>query len=146
MRTVTKKNTDSQGSERLIPKIMHMSYNDRCLPQDLYQFVKRWEKALPEHSIFLHDDEAVQRLFKYSSYPEFPMLHKILKCVLYKGAMSIDVWRILVLWLYGGVYTDIDNAPGDEFDEHTIPSDVSAFYFSDVYNRPSQWFMATESH
>ena len=141
-----KNNTDSQKSERLIPKIMHISYSNRCLPQDLYDFMERWEKALPEHSIFLHDDEAVQRLFKRSSYPEFPNLHKVLKCVLYKGAMLIDVWRILVLWLYGGIYTDIDIAPQDSFDEHTIPSDASAFTLSDDYNRPSQWFMAAESH
>ncbi len=60
--------------------------------------------------------------------------------------MKIDVWRILILYKYGGVYSDIDNYPLSDFDERTIRSDLSAFFFSDPWDRPSQWFMAAESH
>ena len=42
-------------------------------------------------------------------WPEFPGLHTVLQCIFSKGAMLIDVWRILILWEYGSIYTDIDN-------------------------------------
>jgi len=58
--------------------------------------------------------------------------------------MTIDVWRVLVLWKYGGIYTDIDNWPEDDFTESLIPKNVSAFFFNDARLRPSQWFMAAE--
>jgi mannosyltransferase OCH1-like enzyme len=41
-----------------------------------------------------------------------------MKCVT-NGATKSDIWRYLVLYTYGGIYTDIDNSP-NEFDEKTI--------------------------
>lgn len=130
---------------RLIPKILHISMNSRCLPQDLTMIMERWKSKLPTYSIFFHDDDAVQKLIE-EDWPEFPGLHSAIKCVISKGAMLIDVWRLLILWKFGGVYTDIDNWPEDKFTEDLIPDDVSAFFFPDAFNRPSQWFMALEPH
>jgi len=135
--------TNKAGKHLLIPKILHVSMKSRCLPQDLAVYLNRWHAVLPTYSIFFHDDEAVSRMFE-QDWSEFPNLHKAMKCVIFKGAMKIDVWRVLMLYKYGGVYTDIDNWPTDAFDESTIRSDLSAFFFTDAYNRPSQWFMAAE--
>jgi len=33
----------------------------------------------------------------------------------YKGAMKIDLWRMLVIYKYSGIYIDIDNVPASEF-------------------------------
>ena len=49
-----------------------------------------------------------------------------------------------MLYKYGGLYSDIDNWAMDTFNETVIEPDLSAFFFSDGWNRPSQWFMATE--
>jgi mannosyltransferase OCH1-like enzyme len=116
----------------------------RCLPRDLFEILQKWKQRLPNYSIFFHDDDAVDRLLQ-QSWSQFPSLNRILKCVL-KGAMKIDVWRILVLYKYGGVYTDIDNWPLEQFNEELISPHLSAFFFSDVWQRPSQWFMAMEPH
>mmetsp|Transcript_14101 Transcript_14101/g.21140 ORF Transcript_14101/g.21140 Transcript_14101/m.21140 type:complete len:447 (-) Transcript_14101:92-1432(-) len=128
---------------RLIPKIIHISMKSRCLPQDLMEYMNRWIQQLPTYSIFFHDDEAVDRVIS-SEWQEFPDLHRAMHCVKYTGAMTIDIWRILILYKYGGVYSDIDNWLTDEFTEDTIPSNVTAFTFADVWNRPSQWFLAFE--
>lgn len=56
----------------------------------------------------------------------------------------IDVWRILVIYEFGGLYTDIDNWPGRLMDEDTIQPDDEAFVLSDGWGRPSQWFFAME--
>jgi len=127
----------------LIPKILHFSMRSRCMPQDLARILDRWREVLPNYSIFFHDDDAVDRLMDLD-WLEFPNYHDAMKCILSKGAMKIDVWRVLLLYKYGGVYSDIDNWPLASFNETTIRTDLSAFFFNDAYDRPSQWFMAAE--
>jgi hypothetical protein len=133
----------STNQEIKIPKILHVSMRSRCLPRDLIRSMDRWKETLPNYSIIFHDDEAVARLIE-QDWPQFPELHTAMRCILYKGAMRIDIWRILILYKYGGVYTDIDNWPTDAFQESTIRSDLSGFFFHDGRERPSQWFMAVE--
>lgn len=138
-------------SHRKIPKIIHISFNDRCIPNELAESITRWKEALPDHSIFFHDDQAVQRLLGTSDRDtqlwhiseDFPELRKNMRCVKFKGAMLIDIWRMLIVWTYGGLYTDIDNWPGPKFDSHTTIRDEASFFsLSDVRERPSQWLFA----
>jgi hypothetical protein len=59
--------------------------------------------------------------------------------------MKIDVWRMLVIYKYGGIYTDIDNWPGPEMnDTFPIKPLDSFFATSDPYNRCTQHFFAME--
>ena len=115
-------------------------------------YVKRWEEKLPDHSIVFHDDHAVHDLIHAGKYRtewsrEFPWLAAAMTCVLNKGAMTIDVWRLLALWKFGGIYTDLDTWATDDFDANaTIPRNVSGFFFSDDAGRPTQWFMAMEEY
>ena len=98
---------------------------------------------MPYHSIYFHDDDAVQRLIEaYNWDTEFPNLSHHLKCILYTGAMKIDVWIVMIPYKYGGIYTDIDNWPSpDKWSESEpiLPND-EAFFLSDSWTRPSQWF------
>jgi len=172
------RNNSTSGS--VIPRILHVSMKSRCLPQDLVRTLKKWNQQLPNHSIFFHDDEAVSNFIhqnnnkNYDDYDsnyikninhweehEFPELRKASQCILYKGAMQIDIWRVLILYKYGGTYTDIDNWPTNQMNEsaiaqpyqsynddhnHTSTSAPSAYFLIDPANRPSQWFMSIESH
>jgi len=134
----------STTTPQLIPQVLHISHASRCLPRDLISTLEQWKVALPNYSIFFHDDASVERLIYENEWPEFPNLHKIMKCVL-PGAMTIDIWRVLLLFKYGGVYTDLDISPTDAFHEDLIDPDVSAFFFSDYFNWPTQWFIAAEA-
>lgn len=127
-------------SGREIPRILHVSMKSRCVARDLFEILNQWLQKLPNYSVFFHDDDAVSRLFQ-QDWPEFPDLKRVLNCVL-SGAMKIDIWRLLVLYKYGGVYTDADNWPMEKLTEDLIAPDLSAFFFSDSWARPSQWFMA----
>jgi hypothetical protein len=128
---------------RKIPRIMHFSMRNRCLPPDLLETLQRWQAALPSHSIYFHDDEAVDKLMD-QDWPEFPHFYKVFQCLKFGGAIKIDVWRALVLYRYGGIYSDIDNWPMEKFGEDTIRPDDEAFFLSDSFKRPSQWFQAME--
>jgi hypothetical protein len=126
-----------------IPRIMHFTMRRRCLPPDLFKTLQKWQAALPGHSIYFHDDEAVDKLMN-QDWPEFPHLSKVFTCLKFGGAIKIDVWRALVLYKYGGIYSDIDNWPTKKFGEDTIRPDDEAFFLSDIWQRPSQWFQAME--
>ena len=134
------------ATKRRIPRIMHLSMRSRCMPPDLADTVFRWQKALPNHDIYFHDDAAIERLLRDDPWPEFPHLLKIYDgCIQVKGAVMVDIWRVLVLYRYGGLYSDIDNWPLQPFTENDpIQQDDSAMFFSDPWNRPSQWFMSME--
>lgn len=148
-KVVRNKNVNVTDSSVLNPqqisRILHVSFKSRCLNKDLVAIMEQWKKTLPNYSIFFHDDDAVDRLIYGNDWSEFPHLHKLMQCVK-AGAMTIDVWRVLLIYKYGGIYTDIDNWPHDGFTEHLINPNVSAFVFSDGSNRPSQWFFASTAH
>eukprot|EP00535_Pseudo-nitzschia_heimii_P005600 CAMPEP_0197191386 /NCGR_PEP_ID=MMETSP1423-20130617/23298_1 /TAXON_ID=476441 /ORGANISM="Pseudo-nitzschia heimii, Strain UNC1101" /LENGTH=442 /DNA_ID=CAMNT_0042644005 /DNA_START=312 /DNA_END=1640 /DNA_ORIENTATION=- len=140
---------------RKIPRIIHFSFNDRCVPNELAESIRRWQEVLPDHTIFFHDDQAVRRLIGVENRnsqlwhlsKDFPELRRSLRCVKFKGAMLIDVWRMLVVWTFGGIYTDIDNWPGPKFNVTTIRDKDSFFSLSDSKDRPSQYlFGMTAGH
>lgn len=51
-------------------------------------------------------------------------------------AQRSDVARIMVVYMYGGIYADFDVEPLRPLE------DVSPWYWLDVEGRPSQWFFA----
>jgi mannosyltransferase OCH1-like enzyme len=133
----------SSYSPRAIPRSLHLSMKSRCMAKDMAFMVQAWKDALPTHSVYFHDDQAVERLIQ-AEWPEFPLLLTMMKCVKYKGAMKIDVWRILVIYRYGGIYSDIDMFPGPKMTDDMLKQNDTALFLSDAWNRPSQWFFAME--
>ena len=115
----------------------------------MYDALEKWKENFPSYSIFFHDDEAVDRLLLseegvYSDWrKDFPDLVEILPCVS-QGAMKIDIWRVLVLYKFGGLYFDADIVP-DKLTEETINPDSSWFSLTDAWARPSQWLFATSA-
>ena len=89
----------------------------------------------PGHSIIFHDDDAVSRLI-HRQWLEFPHLHDASTCIT-SGAGMADLWRYLILWEYGGVYTDVDNSPGPKMTNGLLIDDYTdAFLEVEVGNFP----------
>jgi mannosyltransferase OCH1-like enzyme len=109
---------------RKIPRIVHVTSRSRCMNKVVADNLDTWR--LKDHSFFMHDDEAMDKLL-YRDWPEFPQLQDVLRCVEFGGAVKADIWRILVLWEYGGIYTDIDNTPA-LFNADTITAEDDAFF------------------
>ncbi len=128
-----------------IPKILHISYKSRCIPTEIFaDAIQQWKETLPEYSFYLHDDQAVDR-FLQQDWPEFPGLHRTMQCIKQKGAMTIDLWRMMIVFEFGGLYTDIDNVPISEFKNGTVISPEDTFFASsDGWNRPIQNVFAME--
>ena len=123
---------------RKIPKIIHMTSKSKCVTKLFANNMEQWR--FKGHSFFLHDNAAVDRLFN-EEWPEFPLLKHIRSC-LNSGAGLADLWRYLLIWRYGGVYTDMDDLPGTWDDGNMISDDDDAFFEVDVHKQPSQYYFA----
>ena len=128
-----------EGGRRRIPRIIHFTAKSRCLPPKLHSHLAMWKFA--NYSIFFHDDHAVQRLLT-KHFPEFPHLTQMLPCI-HSGAGVADLWRAVVLYEYGGIYTDVDNQPS-AFNGNSIDKDDQTFFVVESLGVMSQYFMASE--
>lgn len=88
-------------TSKRIPNIIHQTSRARCLYFKFQQLSQPW-RDLATHSYYFHDDAAVWKLLD-RDWPEFPNLKHIARCLNSMTAVS-DVWRLLVLWQYGGIY------------------------------------------
>lgn len=126
---------------RKIPKLVHVTSKSRCMHPHFVQNLEPWQQ-FENYSFFFHDDEAIDRLMMKRFWPAFPSLQLIQPCLL-AGAAKADLWRLLVLWEYGGLYTDIDNGPGFRFENATvITDDTDAWFVVERIGVLSQYFMA----
>jgi mannosyltransferase OCH1-like enzyme len=124
---------------RRIPRIVHVTSKTRCMAPEFARNLEAWRFA--NHSFFFHNEEAVERLLLDRDWPEFPALRHAVRCT--KGGAGLaDVWRALVVWEYGGIYTDIDNMPV-LFDGETIQNDDEAFFIIERSAILSQFFFAS---
>jgi hypothetical protein len=133
-------------STRLIPKVIHVTSRSRCLPTVFADNLQLWKDALPDHSFLFHNDAAMERLLYEKSTDLFPHLESVLRYCSVSVAARADLWRALVLYEYGGVYTDIDNAPGLLFNATSIAKDDQAWFVVEEGGFLSQYFMAATRH
>ena len=129
----------STKDDSSISKIIHQTSKTRCLTSSFADASQQWQKRLPDWSYYLHDDEAVMRLLQHHSN-DFPGLDRIIQqCVLY-GTLRADIWRYLVLWVYGGLYADLDAVPANLTAAHLQEQD--AVFVVEQYHMLSQYFIA----
>jgi hypothetical protein len=109
-------------STTTIPRILHLMSKSPCVSSDIQDNIHQWHNRLTPfgYSIVFHDEAAVERLLHGKTWPEFPHLQLFLRnCGVLTGSsptttiVKANVWKYLVLWEYGGVYTDLDTVPGE---------------------------------
>jgi len=75
------------------------------------KYIKRhsinWKKLNPGYYIFLYDDTSCQNFLK----KHFSQLHCDIFNYIPDGPIKADLWRVCVIYKYGGVYVDADVEP-----------------------------------
>ena len=140
-RTIDPNRTASLGPRR-IPRVIHVTSKSRCVTPTLAKTIDTWKKY-SDHKFYFHNDAAMHRLLFEKDWPEFPPLRFALNC---SNTMveQTDLWRALILWEYGGIYTDIDNVPRRFNPSTTIQPDDQAFFEVEGGLWLSQYFMVAE--
>ena len=148
--TATTINTNNTSG---IPKLIHQTSRTRCLTVDFAQLTRRWKEWGEKDgwSYYFHDDEAMQRLYHHasSSSDEFPnMMLPIFQHCLLHGTARADLWRYLLLYIYGGIYADLDTVPDllttdmIAWSHQQQQQQHDALFVVEQYHLLSQYFMA----
>ena len=67
---------------RRIPHLFHVTSKSRCMTQSFASNIDRWKKTLgSKYSIYIHDDDAVNKFIYHKRWMEFPELKEVLACV-----------------------------------------------------------------
>jgi hypothetical protein len=86
-----------------IPRTIFMSWMTRKLGRSMFTSIKTILLHNPDYELIFFTDEDVDR-FLCANFPELSPYFFGLK----SGAARTDVWRMLVIERYGGVYLDVD--------------------------------------
>jgi len=101
--------------------------------------------AFRRWSYYIHDEDSRSRLFdRYcdggTPHCEFPLLNQIVKkCFDNRKSvpsqlryyfLRIELWKFFTLWIFGGVYVDLDFLPGN-FNSETIKRNDDGFLVID---------------
>jgi hypothetical protein len=84
-----------------IPFAIHQTCKTRCVSEEVYQYMQQWSNlGIP---YYLHDDEAMNALVLSEASKDFPHLQAVWTQCLLVPAARADLWRMLLLWTYGGI-------------------------------------------
>jgi len=96
---------------------MNLLYN-MSIPKHIYFCVKEinplvekyanhWKTLNPEYTIHIYDDAMCEAFI----FEHFGKKHKTIFRFIRNGPIKADFWRVCMLYIHGGVYSDIDNQP-----------------------------------
>lgn len=75
-------NNTHRRQRPLIPKILHFTAKSRCMTHAFASNIQVWKDRLgQQYSIFIHDDEAVNKFIYQKVWNEFPELKEVMACV-----------------------------------------------------------------
>jgi mannosyltransferase OCH1-like enzyme len=87
-----------------IPKKIFLCYKNKKIPPEIK---KRWLDLNPDYEVFIYDNnDCIDFLRKYFN-EEYVDIFNFLK----DGPIKADFWRVCILYIFGGVYCDIDVKP-----------------------------------
>ena len=86
-----------------IPRIIWQTFKTNILPKNIALQCKTWVVKNPEYEYNFFTDEDIINFIK-TEFPTYLQYYNLLV----EGAAKCDLWRLLVLKKYGGVYADLD--------------------------------------
>lgn len=97
-----------------IPKILHLTCKDKNNINNLIwqNCIKKYKEIYLDYKITIYDNDDIYNIIKIN-FPEY--LEKIRQIKV--GAVLADIFRYLILYLEGGIYSDMDCEPLKKIDE-----------------------------
>lgn len=88
----------------LIPRILWQTYKSSDPPAAAAACMASWRKYNHNHKFIYMGDLECEEFIEQWFEPEFFEMYKALPV----GVMKADVWRVAVVYIYGGIYADVD--------------------------------------
>ena len=97
------KKTEHMYSNK-IPKNIYLCYKTKNIPDYI---IPNWEKLNPNYTVKLYDNTDCIKFLQDEYGEEYVDIFNYMK----DGPIKADLWRVCILYKYGGVYCDIDVEP-----------------------------------
>lgn len=91
-------------NNRKIPRIIHQTFETSKVPVNMYDAAMSWVEYNPDCEYRFYDNEARINLIKENFNDEVLQAYYLIE----NGAFRADLWRYCALYIYGGIYADID--------------------------------------
>jgi hypothetical protein len=89
--------------EQRIPRIIWQTMKTSRVPVILKDYANTWIQNNPEYDYRFYDDDDIIEFLK-KDFPDYLEAYNKIKY----GASKADLWRYLIIYKYGGVYSDLD--------------------------------------
>ena len=90
-----------------IPKKIFMTWHSHQLSDDMYNNIQLWIKNNSDWELHLYDDQQVLEFLKANFDKDVVEAYNNI----YPKAYKADLFRYCILYIYGGVYSDVKNVP-----------------------------------
>lgn len=88
----------------MIPCVLWQTYKTKLPPPKSLESIHSWLTINPSLQWYYMDDEKCDQFIKDNFTKEFYDMYSSLPF----GVMKADVWRVAVVYVYGGIYADLD--------------------------------------
>lgn len=90
--------------QREIPRIIYMCHKSI---KDITIYSKNWKTLNPEYEIRLYDDTHCRKFLKENFRKNILDIFDYIP----DGPIKADLWRVCIIYIYGGIYVDADIKP-----------------------------------
>lgn len=101
----------------MIPRVLWQTYKTKLPPKKSVSAIASWFDVNPSLKWGYMDDEQCEHFIKEHFDNEFYKMYSSLPF----GVMKSDVWRVAVVYVYGGIYSDLDTTCLKPVEEWLIP-------------------------
>jgi mannosyltransferase OCH1-like enzyme len=110
----------------MIPKVIWQTYKSDYPPQKSVEYIKSWLSFHNGYEWYYMNDKKCEQFVKDNFNDDFAKMYNDLPF----GVMKSDVWRVAILYIYGGIYADLDTRCIKSLNEYIEKYDliVSAEY------------------
>jgi mannosyltransferase OCH1-like enzyme len=115
------------------PKIIHQTFKSEKMPLGMKQARKTWADLNVGWDIKFYNDEDCANIVKNEVFTK--NLYRAFQ-VLTAGACKADLFRVCVLYLYGGIYADISMVCKRSMESviSELPEGITLAFPTDIYN------------
>lgn len=126
----------------MIPKIIWQTYKDPFsqLPQYAKDAAQTWKDLNPEYKYIYMDDQECRAFILHEFGEDWVAIFD--SCPI--GVMRSDIWRYLILYVYGGVYADLDTLCLKPIKDWVSENHSATICEDDVSNTYNQLTFASE--
>lgn len=139
----------SLQNEQKIPKKIFQTWETNDIEPEFQKIVNKWKEYNPEYEYVLYNN-LEREVFIKENFGEtaFNAYNKIIP-----GAYKCDFWRYCILYIYGGVYIDIDSLCMGKLDnfitnsiEFVVPIDLNSHPYEGNHNLTCGFIASIPKH